>query len=174
MKGSGHKHCNVVDRGLGRKRGKAVLRAEHRGILPDGEPPSVAPSLGCAPLRPPPPVDPIADPAATPSVRYACQRCGNCCRWPGFVRLTNTDITALAGFLGLSEGDFIQRYTRLRPRRDGLALTDQPGGACVFLDGRNRCAVQSVKPEQCGGFPNAWNFPGWREVCEALPVPAES
>jgi hypothetical protein len=28
-----------------------------------------------------------------------------------------------------------------------------------------------VKPEQCSGFPNKWNFPGWRQVCEAIPVP---
>jgi hypothetical protein len=28
-----------------------------------------------------------------------------------------------------------------------------------------------VKPEQCAGFPNKWNFTGWRQVCEAIPVP---
>ena len=72
--------------------------------------------------------------------------------------------------LGLSEHDFIQRYTRLRPRRDGLALIDKPNGECIFLEGRD-CAVQAVKPGQCRGFPNTWNFPGWREVCEAVPVP---
>ncbi len=76
---------------------------------------------------------------------------------------------AIAAHLGLSEHDFIQRYTRLRPRRDGLALIDKPNGECVFLEGRD-CAVQAVKPRQCRGFPNAWNFPGWREVCEAVPV----
>jgi hypothetical protein len=29
-----------------------------------------------------------------------------------------------------------------------------------------------VKPQQCKDFPNGWNFPGWREVCEAIEVPA--
>ena len=105
----------------------------------------------------------------TPPVYYQCQRCANCCRWPGFVRLDDGDITAIAAHLGLTEHDFIQDYTRLRPQRDGLALIDQPGGACVFLDGGD-CRVQPVKPRQCRGFPNAWNFPGWREVCEAVPV----
>jgi Fe-S-cluster containining protein len=104
-------------------------------------------------------------------VRYECQRCTNCCRWPGFVRVEAADITALAGATGLSEHEFIQRYTRLRPQRDGLALVDKPNGECVFLDGRD-CAVQSSKPSQCRGFPNTWNFPGWREVCEAVPVAA--
>lgn len=102
-------------------------------------------------------------------VFYQCQRCTACCRWPGFVKLTEDDIRALADHLGVSEWEFIQTYTRLRPRRDGLALTDKPNGECIFLDGRD-CRVQAVKPGQCRGFPNEWNFPGWREVCEAVPV----
>jgi uncharacterized protein len=99
-------------------------------------------------------------------VRYICQRCTNCCRWPGFVRLTNEDIARIAAHLGQSEFDFIQSYTRLRPHRDGLALKDREDGSCVFLDGRD-CAIQPVKPVQCAGFPNQWRFPGWRNVCEA-------
>lgn len=101
--------------------------------------------------------------------RYACQRCTNCCRWPGFVKLTESDISAISEFLGHSENDFIQSFTRLRPRRDGLALIDQPDGACIFLQGRD-CRIQQVKPIQCRGFPNTWNFPGWREVCEAIEI----
>lgn len=102
-------------------------------------------------------------------VHYQCQRCTNCCKWPGLVKLTNADITAIAAFLGLSEEAFIESHTRLRPGRDGLALIDQPDGACIFLEGRD-CRIQPVKPAQCKGFPNTWNFPGWQEVCEALPV----
>ena len=41
-------------------------------------------------------------------------------------------------------------------------------GACIFLEGVNTCLIQPVKPEQCRGFPNAWNFPGWRDMCEAV------
>lgn len=103
------------------------------------------------------------------SVFYECQRCANCCRWPGFVKIDEADIAALAAFLGVTEEEFIQKFTRLRQYRDGLALTDKPNGECVFLDGRE-CLVQAAKPRQCRGFPNEWNFPGWREVCEAVPV----
>jgi hypothetical protein len=106
------------------------------------------------------------------SIRYHCQRCTNCCRWPGFVPVGDGEITAIAQHLGLSEHDFIQRYTRLRRQRDGLALTDKPNGECIFLEGRD-CAIQPVKPVQCAGFPNTWNFPGWRDVCEAVPALAE-
>ena len=105
-------------------------------------------------------------------VFYQCQRCTNCCKWPGFVKLTDADISAIAAFLGKTEPEFIQSYTRLRQYRDGLALIDKPNGECIFLDG-NDCAIQPVKPVQCGGFPNTWNFPGWRKVCEAVEVPLE-
>lgn len=103
-------------------------------------------------------------------MRFACQRCTNCCRWPGFVAITAADISKISTFLKLSEGEFIEHFTRLRANRDGLALTEQPDGACIFLDGRD-CSIQPVKPMQCSGFPNTWNFPGWRDVCEAIPVP---
>ena len=112
---------------------------------------------------------PMSNPE-TAKVWYQCQRCANCCKWPGLVRLTEADISAIAKHLGVAEWDFIQRYTRLRPQRDGLALLDAPTGACIFLEG-HACAIQPVKPSQCRGFPNAWNFPGWRDVCEAIAQP---
>ena len=39
----------------------------------------------------------------------------------------------------------------------------------IFLDGID-CTIQAVKPRQCRGFPNEWNFAGWRKHCEAVPV----
>ncbi len=106
------------------------------------------------------------------ATRYLCQRCGNCCRWPGEVAIDDPEIAAMADHLGLPERDFIERYTTLRRNRAGLTLNEHPGGACVLLDGANHCRVNPVKPAQCRDFPNRWRFPGWREVCEAIPVPA--
>ncbi len=99
---------------------------------------------------------------------YECQRCTACCRWPGQVRLTDAEIARLAAFKGLGENEFIQRFTRLRADRQGLALKEQPDGACIFLEGEN-CAVQPVKPQQCREFPNLWNFPGFEKICHAIP-----
>ncbi len=82
--------------------------------------------------------------------------------------MTDEEITRLAAFQGLSEFDFIQRFTRLTADRRGLALQDKPNGECVFLEG-NECSVQSVKPQQCRDFPNLWNFPGFEKVCHAIP-----
>jgi Fe-S-cluster containining protein len=53
-----------------------------------------------------------------------------------------------------------------------LSLTEKQNHECVMLDGR-ACRIHPVKPAQCAGFPNKWNFPGWRDVCEAVPVPVE-
>ncbi len=103
---------------------------------------------------------------------FLCQRCGNCCRWPGFVRLGRSEPARIASYLGLSEADFVDRYTVLLPGRDALGLKSRSDGSCIFLAGRNSCNIQPVKPLQCRGFPNAWRFPGWREVCEAIEIAA--
>ena len=100
--------------------------------------------------------------------RYLCQRCGNCCRWPGDVRLAEGETAQIAAFLGISESQFIEDCTRLNANRTGLSIIDKPNGECLFLEGLNTCRIQPVKPMQCRGFPNAWNFPGWREKCEAI------
>jgi Fe-S-cluster containining protein len=102
--------------------------------------------------------------------RYLCQRCGHCCRWPGFVRVDEKEIAAIAEFLGLSADDFIERHTDLRPSRSGLMLKSNPDGSCIFLEGVNTCTIQPVKPQQCRDFPNKWRFEGWREKCEAIDV----
>ncbi|MEM8952983.1 MAG: YkgJ family cysteine cluster protein [Verrucomicrobiota bacterium] len=102
-------------------------------------------------------------------IHYQCQRCANCCRWPGEVVLTAEDITAIAKYLNLPESDFIAKHTRLRQNRSGLSLLEKADGSCEFLDGLV-CRINNAKPAQCRDFPNKWNFPGWRQVCEAIPI----
>lgn len=82
--------------------------------------------------------------------------------------MSEAEITRLAAFLQMGEGEFISRHTRLREDRSGLALKERPNGECVFLEGVD-CAVQPVKPQQCRDFPNLWNFPGFEETCRAIP-----
>lgn len=102
-------------------------------------------------------------------VYYQCQRCANCCKWPGDVIITDAEADQIANFLGLPANEFIERFTRLRANRQGLSIDDKPNGECLFLDGID-CQINPVKPAQCAGFPNAWKFPGWRKVCEAKPI----
>jgi hypothetical protein len=102
-------------------------------------------------------------------VNYVCQRCTACCKWPGDVRIEDHDVTAISAFLEMEEEDFLARYTRLRTNRNGLSLIEKHNHECIMLEG-NSCRIHTVKPAQCAGFPNKWNFPGWKDVCEAIPV----
>ena len=84
------------------------------------------------------------------------------------MRLTGAEITHIAAHLGVSESEFIEGHTRVRPDRQGLSLLEKPNGECEFLAG-NDCSSHSVKPQQCRDFPNLWNFPGFEKVCHAIP-----
>lgn len=91
-----------------------------------------------------------------PAFRYefACVACGDCCRFPGHVLLTDADITRMARALQLSEEVFIDRYTRLASNRRQLCLIDSDDGACIFLRD-NRCSRYADRPDQCRTFPFA-------------------
>jgi Fe-S-cluster containining protein len=95
---------------------------------------------------------------------FRCRGCGECCRWTGFVLLTDDDIAVLAKYLGLSEQVFIEKHTRLAPNRIQLALLDKADGSCQFLEG-DRCSIYAARPKQCRTFPFAWRVP---EGCPAL------
>ena len=106
-------------------------------------------------------------------IRYECQRCLACCQWPGDVRLEEGEADRIAEFLGIPVAEFIRDFTRLRTNRTGLSLIERDNHECVMLDGSD-CRIHPVKPEQCRGFPNSWNFPGWRQLCKAVAVRAET
>lgn len=101
---------------------------------------------------------------------FACKRCGQCCREPGYVYLTEADVTEIAAFLGINVVEFTAKHTRLTADRAGLSLLEDVDGACVFLGPQDECALQDVKPLQCRLFPHGWRYrdmesvcPGWQE-----------
>ena len=98
---------------------------------------------------------------------FRCRRCGSCCRWPGYVRVSAREIDAIAESLGMSSERFIDEYTRLVVDRSGLSLTEKADGSCVFLEETRpaRCRIEAAKPRQCRDFPEKWNFPGWEKEC---------
>jgi Fe-S-cluster containining protein len=100
--------------------------------------------------------------------RFECQRCGNCCRVEGYVRLAAGEVDTISRHLGLDIGEFTRQFTRLTADRRCLSLTEQGNGACVFLQRGGGCRVQAVKPEQCRGFPVTWSFLGYEKVCRAM------
>ncbi|MCC7299553.1 MAG: YkgJ family cysteine cluster protein [Verrucomicrobia bacterium] len=95
---------------------------------------------------------------------FTCQRCGACCRWSGHVLLTEADIARLAAASGLSEEEFIARYTILAANRRQLSLSDTSDGHCVLLE-NDRCTLYEARPAQCREFPYGWRV---AEGCPAL------
>ena len=94
-------------------------------------------------------------------VWFQCQRCTNCCKWEGDVVLADGEVEEIAEFLKIPLYEFVRNYTRLRDSRQGLSLIDKEGTTeCIMLDGID-CRLQDVKPYQCTGFPNRWNFKNW-------------
>lgn len=104
---------------------------------------------------------------------FKCTQCGKCCRWPGFVFLTEKDVVRLAN--RLTNGDvraFRSDYTSLEgPRKlvKSLVLIDKPGDAvgehaCIFLE-NNKCSVYEDRPQQCKDYPVSYDpeCPGFSE-----------
>ena len=97
---------------------------------------------------------------------FTCARCGNCCRWSGYVRLKGREADEIAGLLGMTAEEFIERFTRLTADRSGLSLIERPDGSCIFFEENPpRCTIEAAKPAQCRAFPLGWNFPGWEKEC---------
>ena len=104
--------------------------------------------------------------------KFSCRRCGNCCRWPGAVKLEPGEAEQIAAFLGMSEIEFFDAHTRLTPDRRHLSLIEKTDGSCEYLtvgdDGLACCAIELAKPVQCRDFPEHWNFPDWQKLCGAF------
>lgn len=102
-----------------------------------------------------------------PGEGFKCRRCGNCCKWHGYVRLKDCEVDKIAEFLKLEVGEFLDKYTVLTPDRRALSLTERANGECCFYDAESSlCVIQEVKPQQCRDFPLRWNFEGWENECE--------
>lgn len=103
------------------------------------------------------------------AVEFTCRRCGACCRWPGYVRLTPEDTGRAAACLGMTVEAFTREYTALTADRRNLTLTESAAGVCVMLtedgNGGSVCRIQQGKPRQCRDFPLRWNFDGWEKEC---------
>jgi len=103
-------------------------------------------------------------------LHFECLQCGRCCSGPaeGTIWVSRREIELIADFLKLSEGQLRQKYMNRRGLRSTI-IEDAVTRDCVFLqevDGRKRCTIYPVRPNQCRGWPfwpenltntNAWN-----------------
>lgn len=98
----------------------------------------------------------MAEPWYRAGLRFACTRCGNCCRGAGTVRVSDAEIATLARRLELADDEFRAMYTR-RLRGGELSLRELRNRDCVFYDREARgCRVYGDRPGQCRSWP-FWN-----------------
>jgi len=89
---------------------------------------------------------------------FECIECGKCCAGPeeGYVWITDSEITALAESLGLSEDETRAKYIRKIGRRQSL-VEQKESNDCVFLtvDGVHGkgCSIYQARPVQCRTWP---------------------
>jgi len=103
----------------------------------------------------------------SPMKNFECSRCGTCCTWPGYVRLTPDETEKIAQFLNIDISDFTTNYTDLTADRRNLTLKEKNNGSCIFYKPNPpECLINNVKPKQCVNFPLIWNFEGWEDLCE--------
>lgn len=93
-------------------------------------------------------------------LRFECTQCGNCCTGPpGYVRVDDEELAAMATVLHLTVAQTESRFTRqVHGRRSLTEVRSEHGYDCVFLDretqpGKARCRVYQARPAQCRTWP---------------------
>jgi hypothetical protein len=66
----------------------------------------------------------MSDPWHTDGLRFACTRCGSCCRGAGTVRISEAETEALARRLALEPHEFRAAYT-IKFRSGAVSLCDE-------------------------------------------------
>jgi Fe-S-cluster containining protein len=101
-------------------------------------------------------------------MKFKCLKCGECCKWPGYVRLTVKEDEKIATYLDFNIQDFIEKYTCITSDRRNLSLIERDDHSCVFFDReKSNCMIYKVRPKQCRQFPKKWNFEGWENYCKS-------
>lgn len=86
----------------------------------------------------------------------ACSSCrGTCCRWGGYVWITEEEMIDIAQFRGMDLGVFADTYVRAANGRLSLQdrLIDGEQICCMFNPYENKCTIYEHRPSQCRTFP---------------------
>jgi len=97
---------------------------------------------------------------------FQCQRCGACCRQPGFVYLKEGDAERLAAHLAMDIYQFTGTHCLLMDRQH-LVLKKLSDETCCFF-GAQGCSVYEARPAQCREFPLKWKTERSLNYCEGL------
>lgn len=105
-------------------------------------------------------------------LRFTCTQCGNCCIGaPGFVWVTEEDLSAIAAYRDEPVDEVRAMYTRTAGK--GRSLREKGNGDCVFFDRAKGCTIYPVRPPQCRTWPfwesNVKTPEDWVATCKVCP-----
>jgi Fe-S-cluster containining protein len=81
-----------------------------------------------------------------------CTSCANCCRY-SIVLVNESEISAIAGYLGTTSEQVKALYTVPDPENPAERILQNNENGCVFLDG-NLCLIYEARPKACRDFPH--------------------
>lgn len=115
----------------------------------------------------------MPDPWYQDGLAFSCTRCGNCCTGdPGFVWVLDSEIKAIAEFLGEPLEEVIGLYTRMANTR--RTLREMANNDCIFFDQTAGCTIYPVRPRQCRTWPfwesNVSSPQAWKRTQAVCPV----
>ncbi len=80
-----------------------------------------------------------------------CRACANCCK-VAETDITKRDVARISRKIGMTEQEFVSKYTTASTFEDELILRRTENG-CIFLDG-NDCSIYENRPDTCRNFPH--------------------
>ena len=83
---------------------------------------------------------------------FTCQNSGNCCKAPGYVYVTPSDIKKMAAQLNLSIESFKSHFV-INHRGWSMVSTPTFRTNC-FLNKQNKCDVYESRPNHCKTYPD--------------------
>ena len=97
------------------------------------------------------------EPWWTKGLKFECRKCGNCCSGaPGYVWLTSEELHSIAGYCGMSVGEF--RKKSVRRVRGKYSLREYNNGDCLMFHRERGCLIYPVRPAQCR------TYPFWKDI----------
>lgn len=105
-----------------------------------------------------------------------CFRCGVCCvRYRP--KITKTEMRPIARKLGISLQEFVARYVRVVPTKDGYILQSS-SDACPFLEWEQKgvkatCSIHPVRPKACRDWVASLSRPECQEGLSKLKAGGE-
>lgn len=112
-------------------------------------------------------------------LRFKCTECGKCCTGaPGFIWVSEHEISEMAQFLAISVELFKRKYVRKRDNRYALVEKKSQNNDCIFLKDK-KCQIYHARPLQCRTFPwwkeNLNSEESWQHAaqsCEGIHIDA--